>query len=117
MDRDCGLICKSPQFSEKETANPPFRGSKRPRETRPRPQFLARTNTPEQAQRSAEAAFSVLSARERKTGERQFDTDSMVEGLGIERRSEEGSQASGAGWLGGPRRTVRGGIEVALGAV
>ena len=39
------------------------------------------------------AAFSVLPAQERKTGERRFETESMVEALAIQPPSERLAQA------------------------
>ena len=79
MDRDCGLICKSPQFSEKETAEPRFGGQNRPWRPEQAHSFPGRPNTPEQAQTSAEAAFSALPLGSEKPERDGFDTDSMVE--------------------------------------
>lgn len=75
----CRRVGKSPQFSEKETANRPSWGSKPPLGRRPGPQYSVRANTPERPQSSAEAAFSAQPAAERQTRETQVEAKTMVE--------------------------------------
>ena len=71
---------KSTVFRERD-ATTPIWGSKLPLETRASPQFSGRANTPEQAQRSAEAAFSCSPRGSGKPDRDSFDTDNMVEGM------------------------------------